>query len=267
MLRHSTLVALAAFFVAASPTSISQDSRESKEISLDEAIKVALAHSPAILIADAKVRSAQAELSQVRMTVTKEVLKLFQNMAVLQAEYASANSNLERAMHLHKSGSLSQGELAKARLMVVRLKSERALLRSQREYLLGGARAKAKSTAVESPKLEPPAIPAHSKNLIESFVDLDRTAKTVGELAPDVFKNLEWHRSVVRGLAEGNDSVLEVRPTRKSMSVRALFLWFHDQYGVVFVLRPYGVLVTSGGHAKTLSAPTIPAVRRSSKGN
>jgi len=221
---------------------------------LEGLLEQALRSNPEVIVAEAKVREAQAELNQARLKVTLQVLsfqsqKNHQMMAVRAAE-----EHVARINELVKTGSTSQEDLHKALLEKIEAESALSQSEAQIRYLLGlGGDLRletqkpdaAAAPAAPKPVRERPEVPTMFADFLRTQVDLQ-----VAEPKP-VQEVLETLRDMGGGkvnFAYDPDvgwSGLTVQLEAKDIRMESVLLMIHDLTQLVFVFRDYGILVTA----------------------
>src|SRR5262245_39540919 len=85
---------------------------------LDEMIATALKASPEVLLAEAKLRQAQAELNQTRLKVTRDVVAAFNERKQKQIALEGAVSVMQNVQQAMNSGAVSKTDVDHARVTV-----------------------------------------------------------------------------------------------------------------------------------------------------
>ena len=102
---------------------------------LDQAVKT----HPDIKVAEAKMRTAMAELEQARSQVMQKVLAQYYAIQSQKVAVEKAELELARLQPLEKGGSVPVGTVEAARANIVTAKAKLAELQSQAEQLIGKA--------------------------------------------------------------------------------------------------------------------------------
>src|SRR5687767_10648903 len=98
---------LAVWIVAGAPPTPAQNVPAPVPTNLDEMIATALKASPEVLLAEAKLRQAQAELNQARLKVTREVVGAFSEKKQRQNLFAAADRHLKETTKQSTAGTAS----------------------------------------------------------------------------------------------------------------------------------------------------------------
>jgi hypothetical protein len=230
-------------------------------------LEQALRSNPEVIVAEAKVREAQAELNQARLKVTLQVLsfhsqKLHQQTAVdVAARYADV------VKQRVGTGTLTQEEFHKALLAKVEAESALSQSEAQIRYLLGlGGDLRleppkpdaAAAPAVPKPRMQRPPIPERFKEFLQTQVDLQ-----VGEPKPlrevlGMLRQMGGEKANFVLDREVDWDEVMVQLEAKEISMESALLMIHDLCRMDFVFRDYGILVTNLGSLYPTS-PTIPA--------
>ena len=235
--------------------------------SLEEVLARALRTNPDILLAESKVRQAQAELNQTRLKVTQDTAGLYyQRRGLREAKeglYKKASIIEQRVA----SGTMTQEQLQEALLRVADLDAEMSLLESKLRYAigLGGAKSQgqgfAASQAQAAAPTKPgsrPALPAKWTSVLDTelneLVVEEATLAEVFELIRDLSG-----LSIVAHPVLSETNVLNTFTLRK-LTVRQALLAISDlnDNDVCFVFRDYGVLAAPQDSAEHLDGATIP---------
>jgi hypothetical protein len=267
MSRTRRLV-LVASLVLGSAAVLAQDTQTPIPQGLDEMIASALRSNPEVLLADAKVRQAQAELNQARLKVTRDVVTAFNERKLRVTLRESAGVNLNHAQERVKSGAASQTEFQQARAALGQ--SELAVAQADAEvrYLIGaGSKLDVSyvrgSSSAEVPK---PAIPTRPETIPINVADaLERpvTGPFESTNLADLAKRLADQAKISILLdanaefGEGTEFTMSM-PLRDSITLGGVLRAIADQHDLCFVLRDYGILVTRPHRAEDFVAPAIP---------
>ena len=230
-------------------------------------LEQALRSNPEVIVAEAKVREAQAELNQARLKVTLQVLsfqsqKNHQIMAVRAAE-----QHVARIEQMVNTGTVSQDELHKGLLEKIAAESALSQGEAQIRYLLGlggdlrlePARPDAAAgPAVPRPRKQRPPIPDKFKDFLQTKVSLQETEpiplqgvlETLRKMGGDMV-NFAYDREV-------DWDEVKIKLEAREIPMESMLLMIHDLSRMGFVFRDYGILVTNNGTMYPTCA-TIPA--------
>ena len=241
---------------------------------LDEILAVAIAKSPSVVLAEAKVLQARAELNEARLRVTQDVMKLYQNRVAARHSVEAARQKLESTMQLRESGMVQQSDVVRERHGVIQAESDLSGLEARFQYLLGMGRGldESKATSMltsltslnregttKAKRAQRPSIPKHLDSILDTPVGL-----AVKDLPlPEVLSGWEQAAGGKIGFVLGPDedwndySITAELPNE--IKLRDAMLAIHDVVeSVCFVVRSYGVLVVSTDRALRIPAATIP---------
>lgn len=243
--------ALAALVSLAAPMAAAQD-----DTNLEQEVRQALERHPEVLIAKAKVDQAEAEYQLVRMKIAQEVIE---KRGALDLERARVGQLQQRLKGEHTTAL--ENELIDAMRRVAQMEAGARLGAG------GGGSAPAKPPAGIHVRPEPPA---HYRDLLAVPVQLAFEQATIPMIAAALAKKL--------GAADGNPSLQIVVDTQGwseelggidelkvdlqtpgSVTLRHVFEILADVTPMRFVLRDYGVLITTEHRARYTDAATIPA--------
>ena len=240
-------------------------------------IGLALRSNPDILLAEARLKEAEAELNQARIKVTQEVVTTHQ-------QYEISGSRLKLTRHLFESNEASQDTMLER-------KQEQVRLEAKLRYLVGvGSNAPSlpwasgydtgqprlafneitartgsdRADTASDPKISDEVRMKLNTKVTCNFVDkpLAEVIQYFGSQADLTFipspelKDLEE-------TALGGGGVIARRVPKISLTLGEVPLYtamiaIADSYEYWFVIRDYGVFVTSMNKAKMIHAPTIP---------
>src|SRR5262245_40089296 len=234
--------------------------------SLEEMLAAALGSNPEILQAEARVEQAHARLNQARLKVTQEVASVFHEREKLRAIVRARESRAQGLKQQVEVGRADQNSFEAGLADVAEAKSQLAQVEARMRYLLGvggtvpagrtGAPSSGKTAA--SPR---PEIPEKIRALLDQTVSIklggnlrDFLAKeAIGDQTTIIFD--EW---ALNALPESKRNPPGKDIELKNVPLRAALTAIADLYGIAFVFREYGVLVTTQERAATFNAPTIP---------
>ena len=232
---------------------------------LDELIELVSRANPNVLLAETRLREAEAELRVARVAAAAEAVELFYRRMLLQETLAGASDQLMKVQAMADAGTAPQEEMYKSRLAVqekqIALGETEAALR----LLIGrgpgvdvspspvveGARGA--ETAAE-PRPEMPD--AYRALLVRPIGEIAFDEATLEEAirVPLERAGIDLGVQFEAGLGE---STVSVRCS--SMPLGDYLLALADRYGFCFVLRDYGFFVTTRGSGARLRGPAIPA--------
>jgi len=244
---------------------------------LEEMLAVALRSNPEILKGEAKVRKAEADLNQVRLKVTQEVIasyhELVKEKGTLDALVAQED-RIKKLMAVGQAPSDATSEILVSRLNAnARAAQGEAQLRYKLGLGGGGGRGDIGIQRTERREtLRRPELPKELKQVLAKEVSVNYDdGKPLREIIQKL-KELSGGQlfpifEEIPGFSRRGDLATHTAPTLDQqvfslsfsrVPLRVLLLALADRYHVCFVFREYGLLVTTPERAATLYAPAIP---------
>ncbi len=104
---------------------------------LEDQLAQALRDNPDIRVAEAKVRSAEAELHRVRLQVMKDIFKFNADIEATQKTVEEAKQRFLKAKRLHERNAISREDYQAAQLTLERFQAELARQQAELPHLLG----------------------------------------------------------------------------------------------------------------------------------
>lgn len=217
---------------------------------IDKMLEAALEANPDLLLAEAKVREAEAELQRARLEVTRQVVALFHKKASIDERLAESKRIYEEAKMRHAAGVSTSQDVSQAMLSYMKTKEEHARIDAEANYLLGAAQVKVArrkvpvgvGTAVKTA----PRIPGVMAAILQKQVDVN--LGTSLKQAMDGFATEAGCTFVIH--PDVGDH-LEERPAAASLrvsgplSLKAALTLYADMLDLVFVVRDYGIHVVT----------------------
>jgi len=235
-------------------------------LSLEQAIAQSLRTNPELLIADAKVRQAKAELNRARLTVVRDVTVAYQN-------WMAAKQDLPFSEKMSKQGKRTTAEVLAA-------KQKLAGCEYELMYLLGASAEASSDDAEAADAIETqgekgglpgvvfrnagqpagrPEIPQRYQEVMKLNVELNFIEQPLSEV-------LEYLKAATEGeisfmFKDPNEQLENSRPKLNfqfRVTIAAALEAVADQTDVCFVFRDYGVLVVSREDAWQYRGAAIP---------
>jgi hypothetical protein len=237
---------------------------------LDEMIAAALRSNPEVVLAEARLHQAQAELNQARLKVTREVVTTFNERTQREAQLATAARALQDMEHLVSTGGASKAEIERAQALVAQSRLAIAQTDAAVRYLVGvGAthtidrvRGALVAAATQDRQPAPAARPERTPEQLVEPLERSVTGPFEGTNLAEVMKRASDDAVISILVDEDNVGVAAEfavsMPLRSPVTLRQLLLALSDQYRLCFILRDYGVLTTNESRARTLRAASIP---------
>jgi len=249
---------------------------------LEDWLEKGLASHPDIKVAEAKLRTAAAELERTRSLVTQQVLSLHHGIEAQKIVVEKARLEMERVAELVKKAVVPQAELGKARSDVIAAEAKLAELQGQVNHMLGRDRTQTKQKVLnvwlESEGVSQPWDFSVDRRAVEAWVTA-RQAPVRGPMAERIRKALDRKMSfrcddgTVEGILarlqkECPDLVIQTkggvpkmvtgRADLQEVPVAAVLQWLEDSLqGCRLVVREYGILLAP---EKDLPPGAVPLV-------
>ncbi len=229
----------------------------------DRALAGALENHPDIVAAKAKVALANAELYGKRIEVSRLVLMHYGNLKNLDAQIVASRDALSRLKKTTESGGATEADVRAAEMQLVKITGEREGLEKELRLLVGKVppSAKVDSAATAGPTAKAGVVPwqAPKGPIVEKMkVALQKSLGLDFADVPlqDVMSNLSERVGVTFSLQKialedaGIASDMPIALRTNEVPLHAAIEAFQDGYPELhFVLRDYGVLVTTGEFA------------------
>ena len=236
--------------------------------SVEEMLEIALRSNPDILVAESKVREAQAELNQVRLKVTQQVLSVHHKKAALELSLANCEQNVKVVNAHVQVATRPQSDLDAALFDLAKARSGLPEMEAEARYVLGlGGGAPPLEVGQASPTAQPgmhradrPPIPEQFAQVLGlpvmvSFQGEITLQEALGEIQTSVSDQTAFVIDQNSGLGE---QVLGLKLPRE-VPLRAALQAIADVLpDVAFVFREYGLLVTDRSRAMGLRGAAIP---------
>ena len=232
----------------------------------EDAIRLALKSNPQIVLAEAKVRTAQAELNAAKLSVSRDIAELFARRTHIHRQLEALEANLERTKMRVKQGVSSSAEMQEAIIALAQTSGELQGFDAQLRYLIGDGGRRVDEAQQKQSKRRTIAIrhrpefdPAHeswlSTQLNASFDDvpisdaLKYVEATVGGKMTFVFND------EVKEYLESED----VRVSMSEATLRDVLWMLSDVASLPFVQRDYGFRVVWMEEAVEMNLAAIPS--------
>ncbi len=240
--------------------------------SLSEMLEHALSSNPQVLLAKAKLLQVEAELKDVRLRVTQEVLEAFNDRKRKRREMETVVRRLDRTQALVDKGNMPQGELYDLQLQIANAEADIANVEGRLRYLVGAElilrnekKTTAKTDVNSANRSRPqgrPSVPQKFQAALTSKVTaifddmpLDKVASFFQNATGVSFTLATVPIENEYGEIDGIRMGLSLQDTE----LKGALLAITDLYDLVFVFRDYGILVTTHSHAYSLDGATIPS--------
>jgi hypothetical protein len=236
---------------------------------LEEMLAEALKNNPDIRVAVAKVAEADAELNRTRLLVTQKVIALHHGMLSQKAAVDYAQKKYERLKQLSNQGAIDSALLEEAQQALTLAKAKQAELEAQMPALLGkAARGTEGNVTFTSDNLMSLSIDYSAGiakgNTLSLFRVIPHQAE--GPMADKIRKALETPVKVDYKDAKLSEILKDLQKTAPGLSFRdfsghgnhsrtlqfeealpvsAILQAIGDYFELSFVVREYGILVTT----------------------
>src|SRR5262245_26688763 len=247
---------------------------------LEEWLERALANHPDIKVADAKLRTAAAELERTRSLVTQQVLSLHHGIEAQKLLVQKVRIEVDRVAELVQKAVVSRAELDKARAELIAAEAKLAELQGQADHLLGKARTSTRQKALND------AMRAYDE-VLQAQIDREILATWLKAGHPvvrcpmverirkalDRKVNFRCDDGTVEGVVaklqkENPDLVIQMkgnvgrlvagRADLQEVPVAAVLQWLEDSLqGCRVVVREYGVLLAPEKDVPSGAVPLV----------
>jgi outer membrane protein TolC len=232
-------------------------SAKSTPSALEDMLEKALKQNPDILVAEAKVQEAQAELNRVRQQIMAKIVMLKADLDASKGLLKAAKTRLERLKVLSnrakdqgQAGIISEEELTTSELTFLKLSAEHAGKEAELQALVGKksstvtwnitAEAFAEIMEVKRTDWLQPSAADDLRNALNSKV----AVKWDNAGLVDVLRSLQPKIKTVNLLASANAG--KKGPVTLTLSepitLLAALQLLEDTYSIRFVLREYGIV-------------------------
>lgn len=256
-----------------------------KKASLEELLELTLKNNPDIHVAESKLRDAEAELHRTRLQALHKVVAAHQAVQAHKAVLKEAEIRYERARRLHASRSIPQGDVESAAVTLQKVKAELARAEAELPFLLGRAPAQAPNAAgftlglggkiyvwdAKTGKALPAGYDRSASRFTNGFWTEHTQQQPTGAAAAKLraalnapmivkfdsasidevldyirerFEGINLHKMLPSNVETGRGSI-----TAKEIPLGAFLQWIEDAYHVRFVIRDYGIVVTTARSA------------------
>jgi len=232
---------------------------------LEEWLERALANHPDIKVADAKLRTAAAELERARSLVTQQVLSLHHGIEAQKLLIQKARFEMVRVAEAVRTKAATQAELDKARSDVIAAEAKLAELQGQADHLLGKARTGTRQKALDALRVYDyvlegtvdrdivaawlkaghPVVRGPMAERIRKALDHKMSFRHHGPVVEDVLDALQKASPdlVIRTKGELSKSII-TRADLQEVPLGAILQWLEDSLqGYRIVVREYGILL------------------------
>lgn len=233
--------------------------------SLEEILEVALVSNPDVLLAEAKVREAQASLNQTRLKVMQSVAKLFYERRKLDRIQSDLARQLEVIRKRIQAGTLATGSATEPTLAVAENEARKDQVQAELRYAMGlGGRvtpsAKPKAAQAPTPAPSRSPIPEKYRQLLETPLRVEWQQAPVNIVLETLQKATGGKLAFVLGPEIDTEEVVVTLALPADVPLKSALLAMADQWGqeLCFVFRDYGVILTDRDSAQQLRGATIP---------
>ncbi len=231
---------------------------------LEEMLGEALRNNPDIRVASAKLAEAEAELTRTRLMVTQKIVALQSEIAHHKAEVDYRQSQFERYRKLKENHAVEEKIVDEAYQKLVLAKAKLAAAEAELPYLLGKAHQLEHPMIIRDSKLSREALMYSASELVMNGFRA-RPPEPSGPMAERIRKALNTRVKVdyegislagaLKDLDEkapglsfrdrsGRGATRETLQFGETLPVYAVLQAMEDYFGVIFVVREYGILVT-----------------------
>jgi len=228
---------------------------------LEDALEAALRNNPDLLLAQANVRAAEAQLNKVRLEVVRDVSQSYRARQNLKESVALIEKQARAGMV--DSGSLTETKMRQAELdaklqYLVGLRAQpiNQFYFSPAPGMMGtvGAMPKEMGVVISRPELGQLSLPYAEK--LNAKVSIEFTDSPISSVCD--FLQAQYDLNVVADPEMASMKISRISAKDIPLVQALQVLVDSCQAGVCIVFRDYGVLITSIQRASTISAPTLP---------
>lgn len=267
MTRGTFVSVLACALLFSGPMALAQQSAQPIPTSLDEMIATALKASPEVLLAEAKLRQAQAELNQTRLKVTRDVVGAFNERKQKQISLTGSMQRLQEVQKASASGLVERSALEQARGQAGEAELGVAQTEADIRYLLGvgsqldGSLLRLSVQGAE-PRARAIARPGNVPEALTEALARPVSGPFVETNLQDLAKHLSDQARVAiildaQNFSEPAESKISMA-LREPITLASVLQALADQHQYCFLLREYGIMVTVEDRARSIRAPSIP---------
>lgn len=230
---------------------------------VDQIVALAMKSHPDVLLAEAKVRQAEAELMQAKMKAAREAIEVWKQRRNLELDLRAAEKDMARKSELAKAGTVNAETLDAARAKFDRLRAEVVDSQAVARFMLGVGLAPKPDPAPQrnaESAPAPPQRPAMNTKLAGQLGETGDVAlkdvplsTAVASIVRKAGINLLIDAEVASD-AESTPISLELNAVTHLSALGAML----EMRSFALVQRDYGLLLTSKDRATQMRAATIP---------
>ncbi len=238
---------------------------------LEEILEQALRSNPEILVGQAKLREAQAELNQRRLSVTQQVVRLHFQRDEDQQLIQQKRKSLQRLQQMVTTGTISDEEVRAVSIEIAQAEGNLARVEADLRYAMGAGGSGEIDPAVHTDpwgqrydfQTEVEPAPAPRPQVPESIAAILDGKRIQVEFHEQPLREVAQFLSQVSGLnfllspPVANDEIVLTLNLQGEVSLRQLFHAIADLTEVHFAVREYGILAVWAGE-QPAGSPLIP---------
>ncbi len=239
---------------------------------IEEMLAAALHSNPDILRAEARVEEARARLNSARLKVTEDVTHAFHERTKLREIVGVRERQAANHKSMVQTGRAPQSEFEAVLASLTEARAQLAQVEARIRFLMGvggtagSDRRPGPSSGGKTAGLPRPEIPEKIRELLDRKVSVtlggDQSLKeffekeTLGDPNTIIYDTeaLEALPEARKQRKQPHGKIIEI----KDVPLRTALLAIADFYGIAFVFREYGVLITTQERAANYNAATIP---------
>jgi hypothetical protein len=241
--------------------------KEKAQVKLEDLVAEALKTNPDLRVAEAKVRTAEAERDQLRLKLVQEVTVANAELQRAHDTVPAAKAQLDAAFKHFGSGLGNQKEITDAAAVLQKAKADLAAAEAKLAYLVGKRpaadsssnselrRYDARLTAVQAlATLAAPKVERTMAEKLRMALDVPFYQKAAGKrlVLRDVLnllrKKLVGINVVESAVLEDDQTVGRFRVS-EPVPLGAVLQLIEEEYGCRFIVRDYGIRVVSAQEA------------------
>lgn len=242
---------------------------------LEEKLEIALQSSPSIQMAEARLRQVEAEFREVRLRVTQEVIQKHNAYAVQRQQIHSAEREMQRIIALQQNNMVPDAERMNAETHLIAEHNQLAQIEAELRYLLGmdsypfprrGVFEAPHQSAQMTRPARPP-VPPLLEEMLSTLIDVQYDGTPLPEVVTSLASQLA-RQGIPHSIVMNEAAIMEWEDPseirfhlrlHQKVPLRQALLAITDQTDICFVVRDYGILVTSVFQGERMYAAAIPA--------
>jgi len=244
------------------------------ETTLDQSLNQAMDKNPEIIAAKAKVALAQAQLNSTRLEVARQLIALWNDRQAQENAVKLAQEHLKRVDQSHTSAIATADELDNAKGALIDAEAKASRTKAELGCLTGRvnlmAAADTVAAAIPTAKVQTPSGPIVDR--IRQALDTKVSVNFVDAPIKDAIEFLQDDAKIpilldTKAIPASDKESINLK--LETTTLRAVLQAIEDRnmQEVRFVVRDYGILLTSGAFAEEAGYLPVSEFVRSNAGN